>query len=105
MPNGITADGVDSIVYANVVPVSGDRYDWVVWDANNGAFVPEGDPKLSPTGFNNEANAFIDDVLHQIYREAHPEGEYPYSTVPSESRSNIVDDLTTLQADFLLTLP
>lgn len=102
VPNGITADGVESIVYANVVPVSGGRYDWIHYIANSGEFVPYGDPKESPTGFNQEANAFIDDVLHQIFVNANPGGVYPYRTVPSQSRANIVDDLTTLQADFVL---
>ena len=101
-PNGITADGVESIVYANVVPVSGSRYDWIAYDSNNDLFVPAGNPQPSPTYFNTDANALVDDVLRGIYREAHPEGDYPYSTVPSESRANIVDDLATLKADFVV---
>jgi hypothetical protein len=102
LPNGITADGVESIVYANVVPASDDRYDWVAYDAESGVFVPKGDPRTSPTGFNDEADAFIGDVLRLIFNSAHPEDEFPYSTVPSESRANIVDDLATLKADFVL---
>lgn len=102
VPNGITADGVESIVYANVAPVSGGRYDWIAYEAESGEFVLYGDPQESPTSHNSEANAFIDDILHQIFVGANPEGEYPYRTVPSETRANIVDDLATLKADFTL---
>lgn len=101
-PNGITADGVDSIVYANVTPVSGDRYDLVSYDSEAGVLVPTGNPQSSPTYFNDEANAMVDEVLHQIFGDAQPEGDYPYRTVPSASRVNIVDDLATLKADFVL---
>ena len=102
VPNGITADHVESLVYANVVPVSGDRYDMVAFDAESNLFVPAGNPKTSPTGFNFDVNSFMDNVLHAIFDAAHPEGEFPYYLVPSESRANIVDDLATLQADFVL---
>lgn len=105
IPNGITADGTDSIVYANVVPVSGDQYDWIAYDAESGVFVPLGDPRPSLTSFNDEANAFIDEVLHQIFRAAHPEENLPYAVVASETLANIVDDLATLKADFVLNPP
>lgn len=104
VPNGITADDVDSIVYANVIPVSGGNYDLIVWDANTDALVPQGNPHPSPTDFNNEVNALLDDVLHELFRAGQPEGEYPYMTVPSDSRANIVNDLTTLKADFVLDM-
>jgi hypothetical protein len=102
IPNGITADGVDSLVCANVVSVSGDRYDWVAYDEQSGVFVPRGDPRPSITSFNDDATAFIDEVLHQIFNAAHPEEDIPYRVVSSGTRANIVDDLATLQADFVL---
>lgn len=100
-PNGITADGVDSIILANVVPVT-DEYDMVVYDGTSGVFAPAGSPDPSSTHFNQEALAFADDMLRQIFRSAHPEGEIPYALETSESRANIVGDLATLKADFTL---
>lgn len=100
-PNGITADGVESLIYANVVLVSG-GYDIVLYDADSGVFVPAGNPNPSLEGFGNEARAFADDILHQIFYRAQPEEEFPYLLVPSENRANVVDDLATLKADFVL---
>lgn len=104
IPNGITADRVDSLVYANVVPVSG-GYDLVVYDSDSGVFVLSGNPNPSPTHFNNEAVAFADDMLRLIFNAAQEEVDFPYSLVPSETRANIVDDLATLKADFILNPP
>lgn len=99
-PNGITADSVASLVYANVVPVS-DGYDLVLY--NREGFIPSGSQNPSPTAFNDEALTFANDVLRQIFRDAQPEGDIPYKLETSESRANIIDDLETLQADFVLT--
>lgn len=101
VPNGITNDGIESVVYANVVPVSS-GYDAIAYDPNSGVYVPAGKPNPSPTHFNNEVAAYIDDVLHAIFDNAHPEGDFPYLIHPSESRANIVDDLATMKADFSL---
>ena len=103
VPNGITADHVESLVLANVTPVSGDRYDWVGYDRESDVFVPTGNPQSSPTYWNSEAVAFFDDQLRGIFNTAHPEGDFPYSLETSQSRANIVDDLANLQADFVLT--
>lgn len=103
-PNGITADGVASIVCANVVPVSG-SYDIVLYDGSSGVFVPGGSTEPSPSSFNHDAWAFADDILHSIFSNAQPEGEFPYSLEESSSRANIVGDLATLKADFILTPP
>ena len=100
-PNGITADQVDSIILANVLPVTG-GYDMVVYDGTSGVFVPAGSPNPSSTDFNLEALAFADDVLRQLFLGAHPEGRFPYSLETSESRANIVGDLAELEADFTL---
>lgn len=105
VPNGITADNVDSIVLANVTPVSGDRYDMVAYDDQSDVFVPSGNPQSSPTHYNSEARTFMDDVLREIFFAAHPEGNFPYFLETSESRANIVDDLTTLKANFYLDRP
>lgn len=102
VPNGITADGVESIVYANVVPVSGDRYDWVNYNAESGVFVPTGNPQPSPTSFNDDAAGFINEVLREIFFTAHPGVDLPYLVAASDSRVNIVDDLATFRADFIL---
>ena len=99
VPNGITADGVESIVYANVIPVSV-GYDWVFYDAESGVYVKEGNPNPSPTHYNNETAIFFDDVLRQIFDGAQPTGDFPYSIVTSETRVNIVENLETLKADF-----
>lgn len=103
VPNGVTADGVESLVCANVVPVSG-GYDMVSYDSRNDVFVKAGNPNPSPTHFNQEVATFFDDVLHQIFHTAKPEGDFPYGIGSSESRANIVDDLEDLQADFVLTI-
>lgn len=99
-PNGITPDGVASLIYANVVPVS-DNYDFVMYNPETG-FAQSGSQDPSPAAFNNEAVNFADDVLRQIFREAQPEGEFPYAFETSDSRANIVDDLDTLKANFEL---
>lgn len=104
LPNGVTADRVDSLVYANVVPVSG-GYDLVAYDAVSGVFVLSGSPNPSATHFNDEAVAFADDILRLIFNVAQGEADFPYSLVPSDTRANIVDDLTTLEADFVLNPP
>lgn len=101
-PNGITADGVESIVIANVTPVSSSRYDWIAYDGESDVYVPSGSPDPSPIAFNENALAFCDDVLRAIFNAAHPTGDFPYSLGTSTSRANIVDDLATLQADFVL---
>lgn len=101
VPNGVTADGVESLVCANVVPVSG-GYDMVSYDSRNDVFVKTGNPNPSPTHFNQEVATFLDDVLHHIFNAAQPEGDFPYKISASESRANIVDDLDTLKANFEL---
>ena len=103
VPNGVTADHVESLVCANVVPVSG-GYDMVSYDSRNDVFVKAGNPNPSPTHFNQEVATFLDDMLRRIFNTAHPEGDFPYKIGPSKSRANIVDDLETLQADFVLTV-
>ena len=45
---------------------------------------------------------FFDNILHDIFNAAQPEGDFPYSIRASDSRANIVDDLATLQVDFFL---
>lgn len=101
VPNGITADHVESVVYANVVPMAG-GYDNILYDDTSNAFVPSGDPNPSPTHFNKDVVAFFDNVLHELFGSAQPVENFPYSIVSSESRANIVDDLTTMKADFFL---
>ena len=101
VPNGITADQISSLVYANVIPVTG-GYDAIEYDADSGVFLPRGNPNPSPTSFNSDVAAFFDDVLHQIFFSAHPDEDFPYAIIPSETRANIVDDITTLKADFSL---
>ena len=103
-PNGITADRINSVIYANVIPVTG-GYDFVVYDGTSGKFSKEGTPNPSSTHFNQEALNFADDILRRIFFDAHPEEEFPYSLEPSDSRANIVGDLETLQADFVLIPP
>jgi len=103
VPSGVTADGVESLVCANVVPVSG-GFDMVSYDRRNDVFVKAGSPNPSPTHFNQEATAFLDDVLRQIFNTAQTGRDFPYQIGSSESRANIVDDLETLQADFVLTI-
>ena len=100
-PNGITADGVASLLYADVVPVH-DGYDFVFYNSESGLFTQSGSTNPSPAAFNNDAVNFADDVLRQIFRSEQPEGEFPYRFETSESRANIVNDLTTLKADFVL---
>lgn len=100
-PNGITADGVPSIILANVVQVV-NGYDSVAYNGATHVFFEYGSPNPSPYHFNGEAYAFADDIIRQIFRAAHPEGEYPYSLEQSSSRANIVGDLDTLVADFTL---
>lgn len=101
VPNGITADGVESIVMANVIAV-GDGYDVVIYDDNSDVFAPAGSPAPSPTQFNGEVAEMFADILGGIYIDAHPEGEIPYAVEPSESRANIIDDLATMKADFFI---
>lgn len=101
-PNGITADGVASIIYANVISING-SYEKVNYDGDSGVFVAEGSPAASPAAFNNEAVDFVDDVLHQIFNEAQPGIDLPYTFEASTSRANIVVDLATLEADFTLS--
>lgn len=101
VPNGITADSVESVVYANVIPVSG-GYDCVLYDDSSGKFVPAGNPNPSSTHFNSEVAALFNDILRQIFLGSHHEEEYPYAIVTSESRANIVDDLATMKTDFFL---
>jgi hypothetical protein len=103
VPSGVTADHVESLVCANVVPVSG-GFDMVSYDSTNNVFVKAGNPNPSPTHFNREASDFLDNVLHEIFNTAQPESDFPYQIVSSETRANIVDDLETLQADFVLTI-
>lgn len=104
-PRGITADGVASIIYANVIPVN-DVYDNVWYDGVSGVFIRgESSGAPSPAGFNEEALNYADDVLHQIFDNAQPQGVFPYSFETSTSRAHIVDDLATLEADFTLLLP
>ena len=100
-PNGITADNVDSMILANVIPVTG-GFDFVVYDGSSGVFAPAGAANPSSTFFNQEALAFADDIIRQIFVEAHPGGEVPYSFETSASRANIVGDLANLEADFTL---
>lgn len=100
-PQGITADGVASIIYANVIQVN-DAYDNVLYDGNSGVFVAGGSSAASPAGFNDEAVAFAEDVLRLIFNDAQPQGVFPYSLETSTSRANIVGDLATLEADFTL---
>ena len=102
VPNGITADGIESLVYANVVPVSGGNYDLISYDSNADLFVPAGNPQPSPTHFNDEIASFASDVLWEIWIASHSEGDFPYKIVASESRVNIVDDLAAMKADFIL---
>ena len=101
VPNGITADGIESVVCANVTPVTG-GYDWVSYDAESDVFVPTGNPNPSPTHFNDQATLFFDDILRLIFNAAQPEGDFPYKIAPSVSRANIVDDLASIEADFTL---
>ena len=103
VPNGVTADGIESLVCANVVAVSG-GYDMVSYDSRKDEFVKAGNPNPSPTHFNQEVATFLDDVLHQIFNSAQPEADFPYRIGSSESRANIVDDLEDLEADFVLTI-
>lgn len=99
VPNGITADGVESIVMACVVSASG-GYDVVLYDDNSGVYVPGGSPSPSPTNFNSDVATTFENTLGVIFIEAHPGGEIPYKITPSESRANIVADLSTMKADF-----
>lgn len=101
VPNGITADRVESIVYADVTPVSG-GYDYVVYEPGDDVYIPGGNPNPSATHFNSEIAMFFDNILHDIFNAAQPEGDFPYSIRASDSRANIVDDLATLQVDFFL---
>lgn len=101
VPNGITADGVDSIVYSDVTPVSG-GYDYVVYDSVNDRYIRGGNPNPSATHFNKEIAVFFDDILRTIFNAAQPEGDFPYKISASESRAKIVDDLATLQVDFFV---
>lgn len=103
VPSGVTADGVESLVCANVVPVSS-GYDMVSYDSRENVFVKAGNPNPSPTHFNPEVTIFLEDVLRQIFNTAQPGGNFPYQIGSSQSRANIVDDLETLQADFVLTV-
>lgn len=100
-PNGITADGIASLVYANVVPVEG-GYDSVMYDSRDSSFITTGSSNPSPAYFNNEALNFADDIIRSIFRDAHPEVNMPYTLETSDSRANIVGDLETLVADFTL---
>ena len=100
-PNGITADGVPSIILANVVQVV-NGYDSVAYNGATHVFFKYGSPNPSPYNFNGEAMAFAEDVIRQIFNTAQPEGEFPYSFETSSSRANIVGDLDTLVADFTL---
>ena len=101
-PNGITADGVSSLIYANVVPVEG-GYDRVFYNSETGSLTRGGgSASPSPAAFNTETVNFADEVLRQIFRSAQPEGEFPYRFETSESRANIVNDLANLKADFIL---
>lgn len=102
LPNGITADHVESMVLANVTPVSSNRYDWVAYDRASDVFVPTGNPQSSPTHWNAEAVAVLDDILRAIFGAVHPIEDFPYSLETSQTRANIVDDLATLKADFVL---
>ena len=104
LPNGATADNVESLVLANVVPVDG-GYDMVAYDGDSGVFAKSGSPNPSPTHFNGEAVAFADDIIRQIFNTAHPGADFPYLLAPSDTRANIVDNLETLQADFVLNPP
>ena len=80
-------------------------YDMVIYDNGDDLYVPYGNPNPSPYHFNPEALAFAEDILRRIFIEAQPEGDFPYTLEPSESRANIVDDLATLQANFVLDPP
>lgn len=101
VPNGITADRIESVVYATVVPMSG-GYDIVIYDDNDDLYVPGGDPNPSPTSHNDQAAGFFDDILRQIFNAAQPAGDFPYQIAASDTRAKIVDDLATIKVDFIL---
>lgn len=98
LPNGVTADNVASIVVAVVTPVN-QGYGWVYSNGDEG-FISQGESPSS-TDYNDEATAMCDDVLHQIWGLDHEDfSTFPYSLETSRSYAHIVDDLSTLQADF-----
>ena len=102
VPNGITADGVESFVCANVVPVSG-GYDGIVWDNESDVYALLGNPNPSPTHFNDEFANFFADTLREIFSAAQP-GDSPYFVKASENRANIIADLANMKADFYLVV-
>lgn len=100
VPNGITADNVASIVVAVVTPVE-QQYAWVYSNGNEG-FIAQGEGD-SLTYFNNESVEMCSDVLHQIWSLDHEDySTFPYNLETSSSYARVINDLSTLQAEFFL---